>query len=962
VSYKTFSRVLSCSLCLCAGAFGGEQTVSGHKFTLPDGFVVERVAGPPLVDRPIHASFDELGRLYVVESSGTNDKPEKQLAEKPHRAVRLEDSDGDGLFDKSVVFADKLMFPEGCLWFRGSLYVGAPPSIWKLTDTNDDGVADERVEWWQGKTLTGCANDLHGPYAGPDGWLYWTKGAFAKQTHERPGRKPFVTRAAHIYRSRPDGSDFEAVMTGGMDNPVEVAFNSEGEMFLSTTFFQHPEDGRRDGLIHVIHGGVYGKEHDPIEEHPRTGGVMPVLSHLGAAAPAGLACDASGAFGEGFKDNLFAALFNMRKVTRHELTPDGSTYRSKDSDFLVSDNNDFHPTDVLEDPQGGLIVVDTGGWYKLCCPTSQLAKPDVLGAVYRVRRNGALKADAVRSVSLPASADTAVNTSIRTAGLERDRKALDELHKRLDDPMPLRKRLVAQALGRLGDPRSVPKLLGIPLSLEKSEHWDRPLEHAVIHALIEIADPAATRQGLESPDARVKRCALIALDQMENGGLKAEHVLPFLSAKDPLVSEGAMWIASRHADWGSALVGYFGEALSARPPRSDLPGQLARFGRDPAIQGLLIKTSSDSSLPIEARQSALGAMARTGLKEMPADWARELARLVGERTPTIPELALEAIRACPAPKAGAPELTKALVELANDARRPAGARLSALSLLPGGLESVDEGTFDFLRAHLDPSQGVSARGAAARVLAKAKLSDAQLKALLDEIKKAGPLEISKLLEAFTPSKDEALGLALVDTLKEAESLSSLHADWIKPVLANQSEKVREKAEEVYTLLQADRAQQKTRLESLLAQMKGGDVRRGQAIFNSEKTACRVCHAMGYHGGRIGPDMTRIGEVRTERDLLESLLYPSASFVRSYEPFVVVTKSGEVHNGLIKKDAPDEIILTTGALTEARVERSEIAEIRPSTVSVMPQGLEQQLTIAELADLLAFLKSTKWGPQ
>ena len=63
-----------------------------------------------------------------------------------------------------------------------------PPSIWKLTDTNGDGVADQRVEWFQGKTLTGCANDLHGPYLGPDGWIYWCKGAFAQQTYERPGQ------------------------------------------------------------------------------------------------------------------------------------------------------------------------------------------------------------------------------------------------------------------------------------------------------------------------------------------------------------------------------------------------------------------------------------------------------------------------------------------------------------------------------------------------------------------------------------------------------------------------------------------------------------------------------------------------------------------------------------------------------------------------------------------------------
>src|SRR6185295_5161916 len=71
-----------------------------------------------------------------------------------------------------------------------------------------------------------------------------------------------------------------------------------------------------------------------------------------------------------------------------------------DSDFLVSDNTDFHPTDVIEDADGSLIILDTGGWYKICCPTSQLSKPDVLGAIYRIRRIGAAKPSDPRGLKL----------------------------------------------------------------------------------------------------------------------------------------------------------------------------------------------------------------------------------------------------------------------------------------------------------------------------------------------------------------------------------------------------------------------------------------------------------------------------------------------------------------------------------------------------------------------------------
>ena len=116
---------------------------------------------------------------------------------------------------------------------------------------------------------------------------------------------------------------------------------------------------------------------------------MPVMCQLGPAVPAGLTRYASQVFGADYRDNFFAAMFNLRKVTRHVLEPDGATFKTRDADFLVSDNRDFHPTDVIEDADGSLLVVDTGAWYKLCCPTSQLAKPDVLGAIYRVRRKGA---------------------------------------------------------------------------------------------------------------------------------------------------------------------------------------------------------------------------------------------------------------------------------------------------------------------------------------------------------------------------------------------------------------------------------------------------------------------------------------------------------------------------------------------------------------------------------------------
>src|SRR5262249_24333933 len=166
-------------------------------------------------------------------------------------------------------------------------------------------------------------------------------------------------------------------------------------------------------------------------------------------------------------------------------------------------------------------------------------------------------------------------------------------------------------------------------------------------------------------------------------------------------------------------------------------------------------------------------------------------------------------------------------------------------------------------------------------------------------------------------------------LKESPVLTALRIDAVKASLAKFPTPVQVRAEELYQMINVDAAKQKEKLESLLASLKPGDIRRGQSVFNSTRAACAACHPFGYLGGNTGPDLTKIGAVRQERDLLESIIFPSASFVRSFEPVVVVTKSGKTYNGLVTKDSVDEIVLATGPREEARLSRDEIEEMRPS---------------------------------
>ncbi len=1009
--------------------------LNGQTFTLPAGFEIELIAGPPLVNRPIVADFDDQGRLYVADSSGSNDPVVKQLKERPHRIVRLESSKGDGKFDKSVVFADKMMFPEGVLWHEGSLYVAAPPSIWKLTDTDGDGVADQRSEWFQGKTLTGCANDLHGPYLGPDGWIYWCKGAFAQQTYERPGGKPFVTRASHIFRCRTDGTGLEPVMTGGMDNPVDVVFTPGGERIFTTTFFQHPGGGKRDGLVHAVYGGIYGKDHGVIHEpaHRWTSpNLMPNLTHLGAAAPCGLVRYESNAFGPEYQDNLFAALFNMHKITRHELTPSGATFTTKDSDFLVSDSLDFHPTDVREDADGSLLVIDTGGWYKLCCPTSHFHKPDLLGAIYRIRRKGAPPIDDPRGLkrnwvkvdfdqllkllgdprpavrrrtvqklasfgitsvpllrrvlrtsrvvearrnavwtatridhpeardavrrALSDSDETVRQVALHSISLHRDHEAVPQLLALLKGSSAQNQRTAAEALGRIGDKSAVPALLEAA-----GKPGDRMLEHALTFALIEIADGAEIGRGLKSDTVLTRRAALIALDQT-GATLKVETVARELNSSDPQMKETASWIVGRHPEWGDALAGFLRDRLGSKKlteaEREELSGQLARFAGTAAVQELLAERLRDSETPTSTRQVVLRAMARSGLKVVPAPWIAALTKVLGESDTAVLREVVTAARALPLPRQRNADLVAGLLRVGGESKMPAELRLASLAAVPGGLIEVSPALFTLLRTHLDPEKPVVARALAADVLARARLSSEQLLALVDSVKTIGPMEIERVLDAFVQSSDDRVGQKLVAALKEASSSASLRGETLRPRLMKFGAAVRKEAEGLYAKLDEDVIKQRGELQKVLTSLKEGDVRRGQVVFHSARTACASCHAIGYLGGNIGPDLTHIAKIRNERDLLESILYPSASLVRSYEPVSITTKQGKLYNGLIRKDTPEEIVLAVTATEQVRLPREDIEDMRPSKVSIMPAGLDKLLTPQELADLVAFLKACK----
>ncbi|HVX11379.1 MAG TPA: PVC-type heme-binding CxxCH protein [Pirellulales bacterium] len=1031
--------VLAVQAGLVTTVTAAEVAAGRYTFRVPDGFTVQAVADEPLVKYPICADFDERGRLYVCESSGTAEWNKPQPKETLHRVVRLEDSDGDGRFDRRTTFAEFEMMAQGSAWLGGSLYVAAAPVIWKLTDADDDGVAETRQAWVTTKEVTACLNDLRGPYVGPDGYIYWCKGP-ATQTYSLAGG-PWTTSARHVLRRHPDATDVDNLLVGGMDNPVEVAFAADGERFVTCTNFQMLGEPRDDGILHAVYGAVHPKDIAPVFEFPWTGpDLMPKLTGWGAMSPAGLACYQSTVLGDEFQGNLFSALFSGHKVLRHVLEERGGTFAARDEEFLGCDNVEFHPTDVLEDADGSLLVIDTGGWYLHCCPSSTFYRPGAHGAIYRISRmDAAAPADprgasldwpslshsrlaellgdgrpAVRRRAIESLAskgedacavlrstlssgsptarcsaiwaatrmdraegravvrqglddrdETVRRAALNSVSLHRDRGASAQLLQILASGAPRDCRLAAEALGRLRDPAATPALLA-RLALPA----DRFVEHALIYALIEIADPESTRGGMKSPHPSVRRAAMIALDQIPGGELDPRAVIAELDAPDERTRDVVWWLISRHPQaLGGLLVERLQNALAdetkSDDARAQLRRRLARLARVPTISDWIVRELTSAGLAAEARMLLLEAMGDAGGEFADPRWVESLsgllqengdATLIGSLLVTLGKLPPLAMRDEAARKVHQ-SLNSRLFALADQADLPAEARVRALAAVRDkSLGGLSDTLLSFLIRSLAPEQPLSLRTSAAEVLARSQLTGPQLVQLSGALKNLGTAELNAVLSLFQGKTDEEIGRRLVSSLLASRSATGLNAFRLRSVLAGFPEHVQQQAQPLLDRLEQAQAEQLARANRVLALVDQADPNRGLNVFQSQKAACTACHKAAHVGGTLGPHLQGIGKRRAPRDLVESILFPSASLVQSYEPWIVITGDGRTLTGVLVEDKPDEIVLSAGTDKMYRLPRSAIEEMTRGQQSIMPDGLDKTLADQDLADLIAYLKS------
>lgn len=998
---------------------------------VPKGFVIERVVDPGMIAYPMFASFDSDGRLFVFESDGSSPTNEGMLNKPSYHVRLLEDTDGDGKFDKSKIFADSLSFPKGGVFYNGSLYLSSSPNLLRLSDTNRDGIADKREVVLSGWVLNSNGALLGGPFLGPDGWLYMTdaRRGFDIKTKEGSNLKG---NSARIWRCKPDGSSLESMAGGGFDNSIELAFMPSGETIGSMTYFIEPQAGMRDAIMHWVEGGVYPK-YNPVIEKDKiilTGDLMPVMNKMARVAPSGIMRYRGKSFGKEFQGNFFSAEFNTGRIIRHKIIADGATYKTIDEPFFTSSIQDVHLTDVLEDADGSLLVLNTGGWFILGCPLSRVAKMDVQGGIYRIRKMGSAKisdpwglklnlnsmtiselVDATKDLRkavcdraielLISKGEVAVlpitnsllnsaseemraagifalsriatpnamvgvrfglmdpsavvrTSSARALGLAKDKLSVDKLMELVQKDRFAVRRQAATALGQIGDQRAISALLRA-----SAANNDRFEEHAIVYALIKLNNINPLLVALNNSSDNVKKIALIALDQIGGGALRKENLAAFLASKKPSLQKSGIWVASHHPEWSDIVINLLKSRFSTNEIYEDdiisMRELMITFCHDNKLQVFISEQLESKTSSIAKKIFLMDVITQAHVVSIPIVWVQSLVKLLENGDEEIKSRVLGLIES-----RRIKSLNGQLNQIIQQEFARPDFRLKALSSKLLSEPNLSDKEFNMLFSYLGKANELPIRQMSARIISNAKLTEAQLgKLAVEQLAKIDLYLLPSLLSAFKNNKSEQIGLALVAALIATPyRLDNVSEEDLKELFKSHSLKIKILADPLLVSLAERNAGRLSKLTNIEAQLTRGDVASGAKIFFG-KGACSSCHAVAGKGAIFGPDLTNIGQIRSNHDILEAILYPNASFAREYETTKITTKTA-TYVGVLKDQLSDAIIISTGPGLQVRIPRSEIILIEPISISMMPVGLGEQLTPVELSNLMAYLNTLPDG--
>ena len=298
-----------------------------------------------------------------------------------------------------------------------------------------------------------------------------------------------------------------------------------------------------------------------------------------------------------------------------------------------------------------------------------------------------------------------------------------------------------------------------------------------------------------------------------------------------------------------------------------------------------------------------------------------------------------------------------LQAIADDVRRPTALRLRALDSMQA--RAMTPQVFTLLLTTLTQDASVAARIQAAAMLSSTTLTPTQTITLAPALAQVGPIELrelTKLLRRTSP-KEVAAAEALTTAIARNPALISQQESVYRTALSEQPPKLFEQIILPARLAaEAGMDLKKRELGAIAEAATHGVPARGQALFASGKGTCIACHKIGELGRAIGPDLSKIGAIRTERDLAESIVFPSSTLARDYEAHLFETSDGQTALGVVRSHTAEGLLIVDIAGQEKTLLHAQIVSDTVLTESLMPMGLDATLSRPELADLIAWLRS------
>jgi putative membrane-bound dehydrogenase-like protein len=971
---------LCCSILLLATPASAQNLTpeeARDKMELPEGFSAKLFASEPEVRQPVSISFDERGRMWVVqyiqyptpaglEAVAVDEYLRTQYDKIPppppegpvgaDKITLLEDTDGDGTADVCKDFVTGLNLATGVEVGYGGVFVLQSPYLLFYPDKDRDDVPDSDPE----VLLSGFGmEDAHAfPNSliwGPDGWLYGAQGSTVT-AHIRG-----IKFNQGIWRYHPITREFELFSEGG-GNTWGLDFDRHGNALPGTNWGGF-------AMLHQVQGAYYIKNFGKHGEllNPHAYGYfdhVPYDSFQGGHVTCGNVIYHGGAFPDRFEGTFIAANILSNQIHWHLLTPDGSSFTAKLGGILLDSHDPwFRPIDCAVGPDGSVFVAD---WHDQRAthvdPKDDWDRRN--GRIFKIESEGTERVSGL-DLRKKSSAELVEllehenhwygRMARRLLGERRDSSVVEGLKQRLAGEIPTSATVdtlwALSVSGGLDDGFALEMLSH---SNENVRAWTARLlgdRKSVTEAQAKrLAEMAATDS---SPTVRSQlACTAKRLPAKDGLPIVAGLMHREEDVEDPFIPMLIWWAIEDKA------VSDIEPVLSLFESEEDWTAPISRqflierLGRRYAAEGTIESFQVCARLLENAPNPACEKLLLEGMEaglegqdfeEVPEPFNRFIDQIKAKTDPGTPAIAF-------ALRLGSPTAFAVASQRIADVAVPEADRLELIEILgQSGKEEIP----DLMLTLLNPQESGRIHDAALGALERYGNED--LPSLVLEKYKDLPGGTQDRIRNLLASRKAWAERLLAEVEAGSIPPATVSLTTLRRIHLHGDKALNERMEKLWGKIEQETSgvlKGRIRGVTSILGLAEGDPSRGREVFAKN---CAVCHKLFGEGNEVGPDLT--GADRTNRTwLIENIVDPNSYVRTEYIAHVVETFDGRLLTGLMVESTPNTLTLVDSQNERISLDRDDIDMLRESQLSLMPVGLLDPLEPGQVQDLFSYLES------